>query len=519
MLSFMGCDEENKIEGDEKNKPTADSIQISVVLNYENLSLYVGENDTLMATVRNGDNIVDYKVTWSSDGAQIAVVDSNGVVTALSVGTAVITATYQGVNYTCKVVVTERPIVYEYVDLGLSVNWATFNVGATKPEEFGDYYAWGETEPKTDYSWETYKWCNGSETTLTKYCNNSEYGYNGYTDYKYVLDLEDDVAHVKWGGNWRMPTREEIEELTSNCSWRRESVGDVDGFRVTGPSGNSIFIPAAGYYSGTEWIEAEYYENGHDGDFWSSTPGDDYKSYFIWCLTGRQSKGVTQYDRYRGWSVRPVCTLEAAPEESSKHEYVDLGLSVKWATCNIGATKPGAYSYYYAWGETKPKTDYSWETYKWCNGSYNALTKYCSDSSLGNDGFADTKTTLDLEDDVAHDQWGGSWRMPTSAEWDELLNNCTWTWYDKGNREFSGMAGYKATSKIEGYTDRFIFLPANSYLNGPEGPEVGSQGLYWSSSLGTDASFDACIFRFYLDHVRSSVTNRNFGLSVRPVCP
>ena len=180
LLSFMGCDEENKIEGDEKNKPTADSIQISVVLNYENLSLYVGENDTLMATVRNGDNIVDYKVTWSSDGAQIAVVDSNGVVTALSVGTAVITATYQGVNYTCKVVVTERPIVYEYVDLGLSVNWATFNVGATKPEEFGDYYAWGETEPKTDYSWETYKWCNGSETTLTKYCNNSEYGYNGY---------------------------------------------------------------------------------------------------------------------------------------------------------------------------------------------------------------------------------------------------------------------------------------------------------------------------------------------------
>ena len=215
-------------------------------------------------------------------------------------------------------------VSFEYVDLGLSVNWATFNVGATKPEEYGDYYAWGETETKTDYSWETYKWCNGSENTLTKYCNNSEYGYNGYTDDKYVLDPEDDVAQVKWGGAWRMPTGVEMGELIYNCSWTRDSINGIDGFKVTGPSGNSIFLPAAGYYSGTEWIKSERFEDNRDGDLWSSTPGDDYKSYFVYFLTGMPYRGVTQYDRYRGWSVRPVCPKETSNDGSNDNTRIRI---------------------------------------------------------------------------------------------------------------------------------------------------------------------------------------------------
>lgn len=605
LLSFLGCDDENKILSEEKNNPaatdsipTADSVKISITLNCDSLSLYVDELDTLIATVRNGDKIiVDYKVTWSIDNASIAVVDSNGVVTALSVGTAVISATYQDVSYTCKIVVTGRPIVYEYVDLGLSVYWATFNVGATKPEEYGDYYAWGETETKTDYSWESYKWCNGSENTLTKYCNNSEYGYNGYTDDKSVLDSEDDVAHVKWGGNWRMPTRVEIEELTNNCSWTRENVGGVDGFKITGPNGNSIFIPAAGYYSGTEWIEAEYYENGHDGDFWSSTPGDDYKSYFVYFLTGTGGKGVAPYDRYRGWSVRPVClsdavsivlnsdskslfigstytlkatvkfneedlyrevvwtsadtsiatvstiglvkgvsagsttitaslegktvscTITVIDESEIEHEYVDLGLSVKWASINVGAIKPEDYGEYFAWGELERKLFYSWENYSFCTGvnSYGNLnfTKYNTKSEYGT---VDNDTILDPEDDVAHVKWGGSWRMPTKAEQDELVHNCTWEWYSRGNSEYGGVAGYKVTSKLEGYTDRFIFLPVAGYCYYfPE--DAGVCGYYWSSSLGDDEqdfAFNLCFFEGNAD-IRS--IPRIYGFSIRPVCP
>ena len=130
---------------------------------------------------------------------------------------------------------------HEYVDLGLSVKWATCNMGASSPEEYGDYYAWGETETKSTYDWNTYKWCKGSENTLTKYCTDSDYGT---VDNKTVLDPEDDVAHVKWGGNWRMPTDAEIEELRENCIWKWTTQNGKNGYKVTSKkNGNSIFLP------------------------------------------------------------------------------------------------------------------------------------------------------------------------------------------------------------------------------------------------------------------------------------
>lgn len=482
-------------------------------------------------------------------------------------------------------------VSFAYVDLGLSVYWATFNVGATKPEEYGDYYAWGETETKTDYSWETYKWCNGSENTLTKYCNNSEYGYNGYTDDKYVLDPEDDVVQVKWGGNWRMPTREEMEELMNSCSWTWDCIDSIEGFKVIGPSGNSIFLPDAGYYSGTEWIKSESFEDNRDGDLWSSTPGDDYKSYFVYFLTGRPYKGVTQYDRYRGWSVRPVCpserwlndvsvtldsdsiliilgnsysltatvkhnddvldrrvvwasadttiatvsstglvkglsagsttitaslesktvscTITVIDESEIEHEYVDLGLSIKWATVNVGALSPEEYGGYYAWGETENKSDYSWSTYKWCNGSETGLTKYNTDSNYG---IVDNKTILDIEDDVAHVKWGGNWRMPTKEEQDELREKCTWTW-----TTLNDVYGYIVTSNINGFTDRSIFLPAAGIFFGMSLNSTESCGDYRSSSLSNPLS--AWHIGFYCDFLLDAYENsRCDGRSVRPVC-
>ena len=189
---------------------------------------------------------------------------------------------------------------HEYVDLGLPSGtlWATCNVGASKPEDYGNYYAWGETAKKRRYNWRTYKWCNGSYNTLTKYNTDS---YYGTVDNKKVLDPEDDAAHVNWGGAWRMPTYDEIRELVDNCTWTWTTQGGKNGYRVTGLNGKSIFLPAAGCYYGGSRNYA-----GSDGYYWSgsllSLPDYAYRLDF-------DSGGVDMDDSYRGCgpSVRPVC--------------------------------------------------------------------------------------------------------------------------------------------------------------------------------------------------------------------
>ncbi len=185
----------------------------------------------------------------------------------------------------------------EAIDLGLSVKWASCNVGASTPEEYGGYYAWGETEEKNDYSWSTYKYCNGNEYSMTKYCTGS---YNGTVDNKTILEPGDDVAHVQWGGSWRMPTLEEQKELINNCTWSWTTLNGVNGYRVIGPNGNSIFLPAAGRRSGED-----VYHQGANGYYWSST-------WYIYdncaCSLYFYSGGYDWDDGSRcyGQSVRPV---------------------------------------------------------------------------------------------------------------------------------------------------------------------------------------------------------------------
>ena len=142
------------------------------------------------------------------------------------------------------------------------------------------------------------------------------------------------------------------------------------------------------------------------------------------------------------------------PGTNNGQEYVDLGLSVKWASCNVGATAPEEYGDYFAWGETYQKRYYYWDNYKYCNGTNESLTKYCTKTSCGEFAFVDNKTTLDLTDDAARVNWGGTWRMPTAEESEELMNeeNCTWIWTTK-----NGVNGLKITSRKNG---NFIFLPA-----------------------------------------------------------
>ncbi len=199
---------------------------------------------------------------------------------------------------------------HEYVDLGLPSGtlWATCNVGADSPADCGDYFAWGETSPKEIYDWSNYKWCNGSETTLTKYCTDASYGT---VDGKYVLEAADDAAAVNWGGGWRMPTLRELQELSSGdyCTrtktTKTNSKGQViNGYEITSISnGNSIFLPATDFY----------YEGGALGEhgyYWLSSLTTD-KQVSAFCLIflvqwNDYYTGTTS--RYSGHSVRPVCT-------------------------------------------------------------------------------------------------------------------------------------------------------------------------------------------------------------------
>ena len=192
------------------------------------------------------------------------------------------------------------------------------------------------------------------------------------------------------------------------------------------------------------------------------------------------------------------------PMMHNGHEYVDLGLSVKWATCNVGATRPEDAGDYFAWGETQPKSKYDWSTYKWCNGSKKKLIKY-SDT-----WEKDNVNTLELSDDAAHVNWGGNWRMPTDAELIKLREQCTWTW-----TTLNGVNGYKVTSKSNG---KSIFLPAAGHRYNSSLYYAGSSGYYWSSSLRTGSPYGAWSVYFYSDNVYRGGSGRDCGFSVRPVC-
>ena len=382
---------------------------------------------------------------------------------------------------------------YSFVDLGLSVRWATYNVGATKATERGSYFAWGETKSKDTYNMSTYKWGDGKKDEVTKYCINADFGT---VDNKETLEFNDDAARANWGGEWRMPTDDELEELYFGCTWVWSD--DFNGSGVAGrvgtskKNGNIIFLPAAGQYEGSKLSG-----DGECGYYLSSSLKNSSNRHasclFAW---KKMFDYNTASKRELGSSVRAVIEKQIEHGTSisgriNNYTYVDLGLpsGLKWATCNIGATKPCEYGMHYAWGERTPKNNYSrfWgaEDEKVRMKAYNFVEKLTK--NLTNE-FWD-EIMLGPNEDVATLVMGIEWRMPTAYEFKELIEGCKWEY--EANYNNSGISGYLGISKKNGNT---IFFPAAGFSSEDQTCGVGDFGFYWTSTLV--ASYDGLVEQF-----------------------
>jgi hypothetical protein len=293
------------------NTFTPDVKVASITLSTNTLYLIEGEKVSLTARILP-NNATSQNVTWSSSNPSVASVSSTGKVTAISEGSATISVKANDgskVEATCQITV-EADIDHskEYVDLGLpsGLLWAVTNVGAKRAEDFGDYFAWGETVPKPDYSWETYKYANGSGTSLTKYCTDVTYGD---VDNKEQLTEEDDAATMNWGKPWRTPTLVETQELITYCSWAKTTQKGVNGYSVTGPNGNSIFLPSTGVkqYNGTSYSDRACVQTSI---LFNATNGEP-SSASVLCCEDIKPHWWYGWDRCWGYTVRPVTLPES----------------------------------------------------------------------------------------------------------------------------------------------------------------------------------------------------------------
>ena len=381
---------------------------------------------------------------------------------------------------------------HEYVDLGLPSGtlWATCNIGAESPEDYGDYFAWGETEPKTSFGWSTYSF--GTKNNLSKYTSS-----DGIEE----LQPEDDAAVANWGNEWKMPSKEQLEELiNSNYTttvWTTQN--EVTGRLITSKSnGKSIFLPAAGYY-----FNDNYKEAGNRGNYWSrSLHSNLYNAYELSIQSGNIYLGALE--RGYGMSIRPV--------RSAAHEFIDLGLpsGTLWATCNVGAESPEDIGDYFAWGETEPKNAYSFTNYLYCKGTSTTLTKYCSQSSYGYNGFTDELTELLPGDDAATINWGSDCQMPSQEQVQELIQYSTITLTTQ-----NGVKGRKVTSNING---KSIFFPFTGSFWENSISYKDTEAYYWSRSLYTSEPDYGQALKFYINiNTKCERMVRRSGCCVRPV--
>lgn len=275
--------------------------KMEINLDKESISLIPNSHITLNLKTKIDGELISCPVSWKSSNNTIVTVDDNGLVTGISVGSAIITAIINNKSCSCLVQVNEPQIIKEAIDLGLSVKWATCNYGAEKPEDCGCFLAWGEKSTKIKYSLDTYQFNNSSYGTIymTKYCTNSNYGNN---DSRVVLSPDDDIAYEKWGENWRIPSKEEFQELIDSCSWSWTNLNGTDGYLVTsninGYKDKSIFLPISGCRSN--------YQLNSVGAYWTNSINTD-APYCAWDLIFEQNNIDLLYTyRYGGLTIRPV---------------------------------------------------------------------------------------------------------------------------------------------------------------------------------------------------------------------
>lgn len=523
------------VESMTPNVPTYGNVTVNVVSSIassvptaEGVSLSLGENATLVG----------------EDGKASVVLPGYGSFS--------LTLTYESYGWPFEAEFTvnceyEPAIPTEYVDLGLPSGtlWAPFNLGAEEANDFGDLVAWGETEPKSYYYYDSYKYWDQDNKLWLKYSDEG----------KRTLDSDDDAATVNWGEDWRMPLLKEWVELEEKCEWTWQEADEANGVSAgyvvsSKANSNSIFLPAAGRRTDSDRL----LDGNSYGTYWAADLYPGYDESGAVCSFNSSSYGKHEHARWKGLSIRPVLahvkpiagtnftcslvngvlTVESevfssgiikvdgtdyelvdgkfssylADEDKSlvltvsygdialssdtvslvNTVAVDLGLSVMWASFNVGATAPEDYGAYFSWGETEPKENYAWSTYKWMNeagNSWQQINKYTLDDNItsgcwydaeGN-FIGDGKATLDPEDDAASANWASGWRMPTLAEWQELQDSCDWAW-----ETVNGVAGYTVTSKSNGNS---IFLPAAGRRDGTTLQQNSTNGYYLSSGLRT----------------------------------
>lgn len=345
----------------------------------------------------------------------------------------------------------------EYVDLGLPSGnlWAKCNLGASSPEAYGDYYAWGEVEPKQEYTKSNHKWYKEGAPSqgFTKYNNE---------DGKLTLEDEDDAVIQKLGNGWRTPTLADFRELTNQkyTTIEKTTLNGVAGYQITSKKNKkSIFIPCAGFKN-SEKPQTRFISDDEEvAVCMTNLRRIDNMVYNAWTFAFQNDR-IGRYGKRRpdGISIRPV----KGPGVPVPNNCVDLGLTsgLLWAKCNLGTTDPTKLGDYYAWGETSTKKKYYSDNYKHfkIDGGIKVL-KY---------NEKDGKTVLDLNDDAARANIGAGYRIPTKEDWEELLEDCKWEAVTTTLSEIIDPSQTKVIArwKVTGPSGNSIVLPMTSGFRG-----------------------------------------------------
>ncbi len=399
-------------------------------------------------------------------------------------------------------------VVPEMVDLGCSVKWGTFNLGAKSVTGRGEFFGWGDPTGEKKSQLESY-----GDALVTPPADLTK------------EHQELDIVHVMLEDKWHTPTADQMLELLTKCTWTHvtnyEGVNGLDGYIVRGKGvyeNNSIFIPHYGCRSGVDAQDNPVYSsNTNESYYWSSELTNNPWGYGVYVKlqpgTVRSEKEMTFYGMY----IRPVYDKDETPIEPVEEDHslevakttdagivpvegVDLGLSITWASWNLGATSTttedgqtigqvGQYGEYYAWGENSPK-----ETYTSANYTY-----------------TENVNKLPADHDAAAQNWGDGWRMPTEAEWNELVESCTIQW-----ESVNGIQGQRYTSRRNG---KSIFLPAAGVKRSSVSFS-GSYGYYWSSTKNPIHDTEGSCMVFSEDkqfNDPSQSYTRFTGLQIRPV--